>query len=125
MIYIWLNAVAILIAAFASLALAIPWYRKPIAPPVVLTLFFANVWLAAILAGALILAPPKGGVWTMTIGSAVVIWAGFVAPALAASYRLRGQSWRTVLADGGYWLVGMLIQAILMRIVGLTAPPGG
>jgi hypothetical protein len=122
MIYIWQNATAIGLAALASLALAIPWYRKPIKPPAVLTLFLANVWLGAILAGALILAPPKSGVWTMTIGSAVVIWAGFIAPALAASYRIRSLPWRTALTDGGYWLVGMLIQAILMRLIGLVPP---
>ena len=123
MIYIWLNIVPILVAALASVGLAGLIYRRKAAFGTLVVVFVAQAWLAAILAGALILAPPKGGVWTMTIGSAVVIWAGFVAPTLAASYRLREQSWRTIGIDGGYWLAAMVIQAILMRLIGLVPPP--
>lgn len=123
MIYIWLNIVPILIAALASVGLAGLIYGRNTAPGTLIVVFVAQAWLAAILAGALILAPPKGGVWTMTIGSAVVIWAGFVAPTLAASYRLRGQSWRTIGIDGGYWLAAMVAQAIIMRLIGLVPPP--
>lgn len=123
MIYIWLNIVPILVAALASVGLAGLIYGRKAAPATLVVVFLAQAWLAAILAGALILAPPKGGVWTMTIGSAVVIWAGFVAPTLAASYRLRGQSLRTISADGGYWLAAMVMQAIIMRLIGLVPPP--
>jgi hypothetical protein len=123
MIYIAINALPILAAAVAGLAFGALWYRRSVTPGVIATAFVAGAWLAAILAGALILAPPKGGVWTMTIGSAVVIWAGFVAPALVASYRLRGLSWRTIAADCGYWLGAMVVQAIVMRLIGLTPPP--
>jgi hypothetical protein len=123
MIYIIINGLAISIAAFIGLTIALLWYRKRPSPTALLTLWLANLWLAAILAGALILAPPKGSVWTMTIGSAVVIWAGFVAPAIAGSYQIRRMSFGKIAADSGYWLVTMVAQSILMRLIGLTAPP--
>jgi hypothetical protein len=123
MIYIAINAPAILAAGLISVALALLWYRAWLPPSTMVTVLLASLWLAAILAGALILAPPKGSVWTMTIGSAVVIWAGFVAPALAASYRLRGLPTRQMLADCGFWLGSMVLQAMVMRVVGLVPPP--
>lgn len=125
MIYIVINAAAIIAAGLAGLAIAALWYRKRPSTAAMIGLFLANLWLASILAGALILAPPKGGIWTMTIGSAVVIWAGFVAPAITSSYRLRKLRWQAVAADSGYWLVTMIAQAALMRFIGLTAPPVG
>lgn len=123
MIYIVINAIPIIIAALTAVGLGAIWYRRAVSTPTLLTILLAHLWLGSILAGALILAPPKGDVWTMTIGSAVVIWAGFVAPTLAASYRLRGQSWRNVTNDAGFWLVAMVLQASLMRVIGLTPPP--
>ena len=123
MIYIVINGLAIAVAAFIGLAIALLWYRKRPSPTALITLYFANLWLAAILAGALILAPPKGSIWTMTIGSAVIIWAGFVAPAIAGSYQIRRLSFGKIATDAGYWLVTMVAQSILMRLIGLTAPP--
>lgn len=122
MIYIVLNALPILVAALLSLALGMLWYRNQ-RPATLATLFLAQAWLAAILAGALILAPPEAGVWTMTIGSAVVIWLGFVVPSVAATARLRGVVWRGIARDLGYWLVAMVAQALVMRLIGLTPPP--
>ena len=123
MIYIVLNAIPIAVATFAAMALAALWYRRR--PPVAAlgTMIAAQAWLAAVLAGALILAPPKGRVWTMTIGSAVVIWAGFVLPSLTFAYRLRGQRWNVLLSDVGFWLAAMVLQAAAMRLIGLTPPP--
>jgi hypothetical protein len=123
MIYIVLNALPIGIAAALSLGLAALWYRRRLSGGLALTLFAAQAWLAAILAGALILAPPEAGVWVMTIGSAVVIWVGFVLPALTFSYRLRAMPWRTVANDAGFWLAAMVLQAVVMRLIGLTPPP--
>ncbi len=123
MIYIVINAIPITAAALFGLVFAAIWYRKRMPIAAIFVLFIANIWLAAILAGALIIAPPKGGIWTMTIGSAVVIWAGFVAPALVGSYQVREIKARSLLADCGYWLVAMVAQAVIMRIIGLTAPP--
>ena len=124
MIYIALNAVPILVATLAALAFGALWYRpRAVTAGVALTALLAEFWLAAILAGALILAPPKGSVWTMTIGSAVVIWIGFVAPAILATDRLRGRTWRATLADAGHWLGAMLVMAVVLRLIGLVPPP--
>jgi hypothetical protein len=131
MIYIVLNAVAILAATLASLAFGAFYYsvasrgrqRAFGLTGTLVTAFIAEVWLCAILAGALILAPPKGGVWTMTIGSAFVIWIGFVAPVIVATYRLRALGMRSALADGAHWLGAMLVMAVVLRMIGLVPPP--
>lgn len=131
MIYIVLNGGAILAATAAGLVLGtllqIATDRRQISArgwaASLIFAFLAEAWLCAILAGALILAPPKGSVWTMTIGSAVVIWLGFVVPSLAASYRMRALPVRSVLVDCSYWLVVMLAQAVVLRVIGLVPPP--
>ena len=123
MIYILINAWPIAIAALTSVGIGALWYRRAVPTSTLVTLLLAQAWLAAILAGALILAPPKGGIWTMTLGSPFVIWIGFVLPVIAASHRLHMQPWKMVGIDAGYWLVTMLTQAVLMRIIGLTPPP--
>ncbi len=128
MIYIVLNGVAILSATLAGLVFGAAYYGlfdrsrlRGFATFVIA--FVAEAWLCAILAGALILAPPKGSVWTMTLGSAFVIWLGFVVPSLAASYRFRALAGRAVLVDCGYWLGVMLVQAAVLRLIGLVPPP--
>jgi hypothetical protein len=123
MIYIVLNAWPITIAALAAVGLGLVWYRRPRPLTIWVTSIAAHLWLGAILAGALILAPPKGGVWTMTIGSAIVIWAGFIAPVLAATYRVRDIGWRAAASDAGFWLVAIMVQAAMMRWIGLVPPP--
>ena len=128
MIYIVLNGVAILAATLAGLVFGALYYglvdRSRIGGLATLAIaFVAEVWLCAILAGALILAPPKGSVWTMTLGSAFVIWLGFVVPSIAASYRFRALPGRAVLVDCGYWLGVMLVQAVVLRLIGLVPPP--
>lgn len=131
MIYIVLNGGAILAATAVGLMLGLVWQvlfdrgrtgGQGVAGTLLLA-FVAEAWLCAILAGALILAPPKGSVWTMTIGSAFVIWLGFVVPSLAASYRMRSLPVRAALVDCGYWLVVMLAQAVVLRVIGLVPPP--
>ena len=136
MTYILINLAAILAATGAGLVFGLVWYfgidrrrssrtsRSAPAPGIGLavTAFIAEFWLASILAGALILAPPEAGVWTMTIGSAVIIWIGFVVPVLTATYRLRGLALRTAATDCGHWLGVMLVQACVLRLIGLVAP---
>ena len=132
MIYIVLNAQAIVMAAIAGLMFGVAGHalagrRRSTTGTAVVTRFTAVVaqaWLCAILAGALILAPAKGSVWTMTLGSAFVIWIGFVAPALIASYRVHAIAWRSALFDCALWLGTMLVQAVVLRVIGLAAPPG-
>jgi len=128
MIYIVINGVAILSAALAGLLFGAMYYgvidRSRIGGAASLVIaFLAEAWLCAILAGALILAPPKGSVWTMTLGSAFVIWLGFVVPSIAASYRFRAVPGRAVVVDCGYWLGVMLVQAVVLRLIGLVPPP--
>lgn len=127
MIYILLNVVPILAATLAGLIFGIAYSafarRGRFSPAVAITAFIAEFWLAAILAGALILAPPKGSIWTMTLGSAFVIWIGFVVPVIMTSYRFRTLPNRAALADSLHWLGVMLIQATVLRLIGLMPPP--
>jgi hypothetical protein len=121
MIYIVLNAVPIGIATLLALLLA-QFVDRPRTAVSWLVALVAALWLGAILAGALILAPPKAPMWVMTIGSAVVIWAGFVLPTLATSLLLAGQRWSRIANAALWWLVVMLVQAVVMRLIGLTPP---
>lgn len=131
MIYILTNVVPIALAALLGLLVGYGWMRAfgtaaTRTPSLALAAgaFVAEFWLASILAGALILAPPQAGEWTMAVGSAVVIWIGFILPALAVTLRFRGVYGRAVVADCAYWLVVMVLQAALMKAYGLVPPPG-
>jgi hypothetical protein len=90
----------------------------------VLTAALAQAWLAAILAGALILAPDEAPRAAMLLLTPVVIWAGFVLPTMVATHRLRGFSLATALLDGGHWLGVMWVQALVLAAIGLVPPPG-
>ena len=121
MIYILLNLLPILVATAIGLMIGALWYRPRLGRALAVA-GLAEFWLAAILAGALILAPPKGGVWTMTLGSAFIIWVGFVMPALLATAAARRAPLRGAAIDAGHWLVVMLAMATVMRLIGLVAP---
>ena len=127
MIYILLNGFPILAATLAGLAVGLIYHRIANLPRgsvgLVLTVAVAQAWFAAILAGALILAPAKAGNWTMAIGSAVVIWIGFVVPVSVVTLRARRIGGRAVIADCVYWLLVMLTQAVVLKSIGLE-PPG-
>ena len=131
MIYIVINFMPIFLATLAGIAVSAAFYRTRLvggSPSAGLlglsvTAFLAEFWLCSILAGALILAPPKAGAWMMALGSAYIIWVGFLVPALILTLRLRGQPWRAVAFDCGHWLVVMLVQAIVLKSIGLIAPP--
>jgi hypothetical protein len=84
----------------------------------------SQAWLAAILAGALILAPSEAGVWTMAIGSAVVIWIGFVVPATVVNSVHRALPPRAAAVDAGAWLGVMVVQAVVLQAIGLVPPNG-
>jgi hypothetical protein len=131
MIYIWLNLGPILAATALGLVIAVLWHRLPGAPPLalgrpalVIATSLAEFWLAAILAGALILAPKdQAGPWVMAVGSGVVIWAGFVLPTLLVTQLYRGVPAGHMVRDLGYWLVVMVAQATLLQSLGLVPPP--
>jgi hypothetical protein len=127
LIYILLNAVPILAATLAGLVIGALYVALARLPQrglgLAITAAIAQAWFAAILAGALILAPAKAGDWTMAIGSAVVIWIGFVVPVSVVTLRARRHDWASVGIDSLYWLVVMLVQAAVLRSIGLVPPP--
>lgn len=122
MIYIVQNATPILVATLAALAVGLAFYPLLRSVRGSLTVFIAEFWFAAILAGALILAPGKADPWVMAIGTAVVIWAGFVVPALVVTLRGRGVVTAMITRDAGHWLVVMVVEAAVLHGMGLTAP---
>jgi hypothetical protein len=123
MIYIVLNALPILAATVAGLLAGLLLHRDQRSAADWVVTFIAQAWFAAILAGALILAPPKAAAWVMAIGSAVVIWIGFVVPATIVTLRYRHTEWSAVLRDCAYWLIVMVVQALVLKSWGLVPPP--
>jgi hypothetical protein len=102
MIYIVNNVVPILLAGLAGAALiALLWRSRGGSIGVLLATLAGSRRLAAILAGALILAPVDAQRWTIALGSAFIIWVGFVLPTLVATLRSRGVGWLAALADAG------------------------
>jgi hypothetical protein len=135
MIYIVTNAYTIFAATLAGLAFGVGYYflvdraavkssREGLTKLIVLAAlaFVAEAWFASILAGALILAPPEAGRWTMAIGSALVIWIGFIVPVLLVTHRTRALSTRTALTDCAHWLGVIIIQALVLQAIGLQLP---
>jgi hypothetical protein len=122
MIYIVINALPIALATVLGLLIG-QFVDRPKGITGWLVALPATAWLCAILAGALILAPPRAPPWVMTIATAWVIWIGFVVPALAASLVMAGQRWGRVGRACLWWLVVMMVQVVVMKLVGLTPPP--
>ena len=128
MSYIVTNAVAILLATCAGLAIGLAYQMIPReqvgGSPIVLfiTAFIAESWLAAILAGALILAPPQADPWVMAIASAVVIWIGFVVPVLVVTHVFRRLPASAIVLDCTHWFVVMVVQAAVLHGSGLVHP---
>lgn len=128
MIYIILNLLPIAAATALGLAVGLVWLRvSDILLPGWKTLAgaaLAEFWLASILAGALILAPPRAGEWVMALGSAVVIWIGFIVPVLSVTFMAYEMRRSQIVSAALHWLVVMAGQAFLMQYIGLTPPPG-
>lgn len=127
MIYILENASAIVVAALAGLAIGFVHHRATGSDQraglgLAATTLIANAVIATILAGALILAPVKAGAWIVAIGTAFIIWAGFVAPAVVVSLRYHGVATGKVARDAGYWLVVMVVEAAALHAIGLVPP---
>lgn len=127
MIYIVKNLFPISIATLVGLAIGLAWlslgaFDLP-GPGIIALAALCEFWLAAILAGALILAPAKAGEWTMVLGSAFIIWIGFVAPAFTATLAVVGESVSAIVSICLHWLIVMLVQAMTMKTIGLTPPP--
>ncbi len=122
MSYILTNALPILLAGLVGTALVAALRRGRTSPAVLLAAFALLSWLAAILAGALILAPVTAGVWTVALGSAFIIWIGFVLPTVTIGLVARGVDWPRALAEAAVWLVVMLAQAAVLRAIGVVGP---
>lgn len=122
MIYIITNAAAIVLAAGLGTALLAALWRERVSRGVVAALFVAALVLGAILAGALILAPVQAGRWTISLGTAFIIWGGFVLPTVAATLRAHSVRWQSALGDAAAWLAVMLVEATTMQLVGLVHP---
>lgn len=126
MIYIILNFWPIAAATLAGLGVGLVWLRaSDILLPGWKTLAgaaLAEFWLASILAGALILAPPQAGEWVMALGSAVVIWIGFVVPVLWVTFIAYEMGTGRTISAALHWLVVMALQASVMQWIGLAAP---
>jgi len=84
--------------------------------------FLAEFWIACILAGALILAPEEAGEWTMAIGTAIVLWIGFIAPAMLVNNRYHMEPLSLFGINAGHWLGVLIIQAAVMQAIGVTPP---
>lgn len=128
--YINLNLMPILVATLVGLLIGLGHFlvskpnERPALDFLVLTAI-AEFWLAAILAGALILGPPPSATpWVMALVTAVIIWIGFVVPVLMVTLRFRNHAGPMAAADSLHWLFVMVAQAAVMHGIGLTAPPG-
>ena len=122
MSYILLNLAPIAAAAIVGFLLLALIHRARLTTGRATCAFLGLAWLAAILAGALILAPVEAGGWTIALGSAFIIWIGFVLPALAIALTLRGVSMGAALLDAFLWLAIMLTQAAVMHLIGTVRP---
>ena len=127
MIYIFINLWPIAAATLFGLAIGFVWLRASGTPLPGWKMFagalIAEFWLASILAGALILAPSQAGVWVMALGSAVVIWIGFVVPVLWVTFTAYAMGAGRALSASGHWLCVMVGQAVVMQGIGLSQPP--
>ena len=58
----------------------------------------------------------------MAIGSAVIIWIGFVVPVLAVTHMFRGLPASAIVLDCSHWFVVMVVQAAILHGFGLVHP---
>lgn len=131
MIYIILNLLPISAATLAALVVGFAYHKASTPRRRARKSMFgfglvataALFWLASILAGALILAPPKADPWIMATGSAIVIWVGFVMPVIVVTQAYRAVPPRAIVGDCSFWLVAMVVQAVVMKTINLVAPP--
>lgn len=80
---------------------------------------FAQFWLAAVLAGALLLVAETDRSWTEMIVSVFTIWIGLIVPPLMTTLRFRDAGGPMVAADSLHWLVVLMVQGSIMQFFGL------
>lgn len=109
--YILSNIVPSAAATLVGLAVLFLGFRSRLKGATLAAATRALFWFAAILAGALILAPVDARPWTVALGSAFIIWIGFVPPAVSIALTLRGNSWSTSLGVcSGIWWIGLTMN---------------
>ncbi|MEM1409255.1 MAG: DUF1761 domain-containing protein [Pseudomonadota bacterium] len=94
---------------------------KPSFVPYIIS-FLAEFWMACILAGALILAPAEAGAWTMAIGTAIILWLGFIAPTMLVNNRYEMRSLSLFFINAGHWLGVLIVQAVVLQAIGVNPP---
>jgi len=132
------NWLAVIVATVGSMAAGFVWY-----------VVFARQWLAAIgktrdqinqsdmtpyiwsvivqlvMAYFLALLTPvifgSTGVWTGIL-CAAHMWVGFVITSMILNHRYEGAPWSRTAIDGGYILVALIIQGIIIGLFGGGAP---
>ncbi|MEM6856512.1 MAG: hypothetical protein AAF559_01455 [Pseudomonadota bacterium] len=128
MIYIWQNLIAILAATGVGLALGLVGVQlsRSLVPNAraLLIVAVSEFWLASILAGALILAPPQAPALVMVLATPLVIWIGFVVPVIVVQGAVQEISLRSTVLTGLHWLMVMFAMAGTLHYVGLSAPTG-
>ena len=127
--YINLNLVPITLAAAVGLLIGLVHFLvsrpgdRPGADFLIVSAI-AEFWIACILAGALIVAPPLAEPWVMALSTPVLIWLGFIVPTLMVNLRFRGMPGHMAAADALHWLFVLMAQAVMMQSIGLATPAG-
>lgn len=127
--YINLNLTPIAVATIVGLLVGLAHFliARPGERPgldFVLLCAIAEFWIAVILAGALLTAPPMAQPVVMAFGTAILLWIGFVVPMLMVNLRFRGMAGPLAAADSLHWLLVLLAQTSVMYFLGLELPPG-
>lgn len=52
------------------------------------------------------------------IAGALFLWIGFVATTLSVNHRFQCKPWRLTVIDGGYWLLVLVLQGIIIGFFG-------
>lgn len=50
--------------------------------------------------------------------SAVMIWVGFILPAMIVNHRFQGQPWSLTAIDSGHWLGVLVVQGVVIGLIG-------
>jgi hypothetical protein len=62
----------------------------------------------------------------VTIGAGLLagahMWLGFIIPGMILNHRYQGQTWALTAIDGGYLLVALLVQGLVIGLFGGGAP---
>ncbi len=126
MSYILVNLLAILAATGVGLGLGLigVLLSRNLLPDAraLMVVALAEFWLASILAGALILAPPEAPQWIMALATPFIIWIGFIVPVIAVLGAVGEVSSRASVLIALHWLCVMLAMAVTLQWIGLSGP---